>query len=164
MRGLVLLLPLLALSACGGGGRQEAVNTLQHRLHVQLADAARAGLVVEQDMPDGARVIFPQTPAPLTHDPRTDMIEALIDPGLLHLAVTAPAGLPPEEAAQRVQAWEGYFYHLPIAQTLEPLPQRPPVATPAPVPGAMAVTIAVVCTNRYGHVSYGDGEQVDHCF
>ncbi|WP_158931139.1 hypothetical protein [Acidisphaera sp. S103] len=156
MRQLVAGIGLLLLAACGRTDQQKSVDLLQQRLHTRMADAVSAGAATIQDLPDGAIVTFPDgRPAA---DPRTDLVEALLDPGLLRIGIVAPAGLPPYAADRRVQAWEADFRRTPIGPAL-----RPPSVMPQPSPNGMTVSIQVVCPDR----SNGWGYDVSHspaCF
>lgn len=159
MRHISLLFGLLALGACGGNDQRQAVHLLQHRLRTQLVTSTEAGAVTIQNLPDGARIVFADAVRPMDPDPRTSMVEALLDPALLRIAIAAPAGLPPYEASRRVRDWQEAFTRMQLADTLQT-----PAATDVAAPLGMTVTIQVVCPNRANGWGYGDGTRRPACF
>ncbi len=159
MRHMTVMLGLLALGACAGGDKQQAVDLLQHRLHARLATATDAGAVTVQNLPDGARIVFADARRPIDPDPRTSMVAALLDPALLRIAVAAPPGLPPYEASRRVRDWTDAFTRMQLAGAMQT-----PAATEAAAPSGMTVTIQVVCPGRANGWGYGDGTRRPACF
>jgi hypothetical protein len=158
MRQLVVGIGLLLLAACGRTDQQKSVDLLHRRLHIQMADAVQAGAATIQDLPDGAVVTFPDGWPATAAGPRTDMVEALLDPDLLRIGVVPPAGLPPYAADRRVQAWEADFRRMPIGQALQP-----PSVMPQPAPNAMTVSIQVVCPDRSNGWGHSDGLRRPAC-
>jgi hypothetical protein len=158
MRQFIVGTGLLLLAACSGSDQQQSVDLLHQRLHAQMADAVKSGAATVQDLPDGAVVTFPDGRLAIADNPRTDMVEALLDPGLLRIGIVPPAGLPPYEADRRAQAWEADFRRLPIGQALQP-----PSVMPQPVPNAMTVAIQLVCPHRSHDWSYNEGLRRPGC-
>jgi hypothetical protein len=159
MRHMTVLLGLLALGACAGGDKRQAVDLLQHRLHAQLATDTDAGAVTVQNLPDGARIVFADAVRPIDPAPRISMVEALLDPALLRIAVAAPPGLPPDEASRRVRDWTDAFTSMQLADAMQT-----PAATEAAAPSGMTVTIQVVCPSRARGRDYGYGARRPACF
>ena len=161
MRQFVAGIGLLLLAACGPTGQQRTVALLHQRLHARMAGAMQTGAATVQDLPDGALVSFPERRFVTAGDPRIDMVEAMLDPSLLRIAVVPPSNLPPYEAAQRVQAWTTEFSRMQIGPAL-----RPPSITPSPVPYSTTVVIQVVCPAREGSMwnyHHGEGEKRPGC-
>jgi hypothetical protein len=159
MRQFVVGMGLLLLAACGRTDQQKSVDLLQQRLHIRMADDVQAGTATIQNLPDGAVVTIADRRPAIAGNPRTDMVEALLDPDLLRIGIVPPAGLPPYEADRRAQAWEGDFRRLSIGQAL-----RPPSVMPLPVPNGMTVSIQVVCPDRSNDWNYNLGPRRPACF
>lgn len=158
-RHLALGAGLLVLAACGRTDQRKAVDLLHQRLHTQLADAVQARSVTVEDRRDGAVVTFPDAAPDTGPDPRTAMVEALLDPALLRIGIAAPAGLPPYEADRRVQAWANDFSRMQIGSALQP-----PATMPQPAPNGMTVAIQVVCPDRPNGWGIGAGRRDPACF
>jgi hypothetical protein len=159
MRQLVVGMGLLLLAGCGSTHQQKSVDLLQQRLHTQMAGAVQTGAATIQDLPDGAVVTFPDGQRAIATSPRTDMVEALLDPDLLRIGIVPSAGLPPYEADRRAQAWEADFRRMSIGQALQP-----PSVMPQPAPNGMTVSIQVVCPDRSNGWNYNLGPRRPACY
>ena len=160
MRQFAAGLGVLLLAACGQTGQQQTVDLLHQRLHTQMAGDVQAGAATVRDLPDGALVTFPQRRFATTSDPRTDMVEALIDPALLRIGIVPPSNLPPYEADRQVQTWTADFSRVQIGQAL-----RPPSIMPQAEPYSTTVAIQVVCPRHgNGNWGYGDGKSRPGCY
>ena len=87
---------LLTLACCGPSPQQRTTRLLDDRMQTELASEIKAGRAVVQQLPDGARVtlldrsLFPNGPKALDDqvpDIRADVIQALLDPSLMRVAV-----------------------------------------------------------------------------
>jgi hypothetical protein len=159
MRQFIVGMGLLLLAGCGGSDPQKSVDLLQQRLHVRMADDVQTGAATIQDLPDGAVVTFPDGRLPgFATTARTDMVEALLDPGLLRIGIVPSAGLPPYEADRRARAWDADFRRLPIGQALQS-----PAAVAQPAANGMMVSIHVVCPDRSNGANYDLGPRRPGC-
>jgi hypothetical protein len=157
MRQTALLFGLLLLAACGPSDQQKTVYLQQQRLHALLADEEQAGAVTVQNQPDGAEVVFPDATQHRYPDAPTNMVQSLIDPSLLRIGIAAPAGLSPYQTIGRTQAWIDGLKDMQVGDAeLGPPPQA--------VPGAMAVTLQVICPHRHDGAGYGDGTRKPACY
>ena len=158
VRASIALLPALFVAACGSA-RHRTARLLDQRLEASLAADVAAGTAVVQRLPDGARVTllsptsFPNRP--LTQDDKStdigaSVIEGLLDPRLMRVAIADTTTLPDEQRQIRVQNVETYFADFGLADTL----QAPP-ANAAPGPAGLTISVAVYCP-KY------DGEAGDH--
>ena len=169
----VLLGPLLALTACASD-HQRAVRRLDDRLQADLAQDITAGNVALQKVPNGAQVVLlhpalgpANGPAVLDqqHDPRANIVEALLDPRLMQIQVSDASTLPDDQRASRIAYVTDYLTSFGLAPTL--LPAVLPAATrsrePTAPPG-LALTISVHCppTDPF-FVGYGSGRSNPVC-
>jgi hypothetical protein len=153
MRAIAVGLGMLLLAGCTGPSpRQQTVGLLQHRLHMRMADAVRAGVATVQDRPDGAVVVIADRSHVTGIDPHTDMIEALIEPALLRAAIVPPA----YGSAGRMQAWQADFDRLGV---------RSAQVMPPPAQNGVTVALLVVCPH-YGNLTWGytNGERRPSCY
>ena len=152
-RKALLLSPLLVLTACTtiswpidwlGRSAQEDLND---RMQSALAPDIVAGRVTLQHLPDGASVtladqtLFAADGKDLNdagRDVLTAVIQSLVDPNLLHIAVAEPAMTPATMQAARVQIVTHYLERAGLGPTLVP-----PGAAPATAHG-LTITVLVV--------------------
>lgn len=159
MRWFTMGIGMSLLAGCGPSPQQQTVDLLHQRLHTQMAGPVQSGSATVRDLPDGAVVTFPERRFAAVADPRSDMVEALLDPALLRIGIVPPSNLPPYEADRRVQAWTADFNRMQIGQTLQP-----PSIMPPPAPYSTTVAIQVVCPH-HGNDTWGytDGARQPGC-
>jgi hypothetical protein len=164
MRWFAMGMGLSLLAGCGPNPQQRTVDLLHQRLHRQMAGPVQAGYATVQDLPDGAVVTFPERRFAAVADPRVNLVEALLDPALLRIAIAPPSNLPPYEADRRVQAWRADFTRMQIGQALQPPSVTPPV-TPLAAPYSMTVAIQVVCPDHGNNTwGYTNGARQPGCY
>jgi hypothetical protein len=85
------------------------------------------------------------------------MVEGLLDPALMRLAIADTSDLPPDRKAERIDRLVRYLRGYQLDDTLQPgAPQ------PAGQPQGLAVTIQVVCPHRGGW-GYDSGKRKPDC-
>jgi hypothetical protein len=172
-RLVVLLIPLL-LVACGPSGQQRTAQLLDQRLQFQLAHDIAGGTAVLQPLSDGARVTFLTTSSFANDnnamtgeypDIRANVIEALLDPNLMQIAVADTTGLPEVQRNQRVQNVSQYFVANGLGSTLQPVVPMP-AAVPdliAAGPAGLTITISVRCPVPHDGAGYDTGQSKPMC-
>lgn len=160
---------LLGLAACGSV-EQDTTTVLNQRLQERLGNDITTNRVALQRLSDGARVTFldaSSSPGSLpVSDPnegstRASMIEALLDPALMRVALTDTSNLPQDTKNQRVGDLTRYFQSMLLGAILHP--EDVSVAQPAVRPG-VAVDIHVICPHRHDGIGYDSGERKPDCF
>ncbi len=149
-----LLAPLLLLAACGDNGLSRTTERLNDRLQARLAPDIAAGTAALQPLPNGARVTllgnseFPDqvdAQAGRYREVRASVIEGLLDPSLVHIAVADTSGLTVAQREARVHNVTQYFKDNGLALTLLPEDQAPAIQpAPSAAPGPQGLTITVV--------------------
>jgi hypothetical protein len=167
-RGAVLLIPLILLAACASG-QQQTTRLLQQRLQVSLAPDVAGGRASVQTLPDGALVTllepssFPNDKKALDDatkpDVRANVIQGLLDPSLMRVAVADTSTLPAYRRDTRVANVAQYFTLNGLGGVLVPAGAAPPATGPA----GLAITIVVQCPPRNGRTGYGDGTSKPVC-
>ena len=160
------LLSAIFLAACGSA-RHRTARLLDQRLEASLAADVAAGTAVVQQLPDGARVtllsqsLFPNSPLALD-DKKTDIgasvIEGLLDPRLMRVAVADTTTLPEEQRQIRVQNVEKYFAEFGLADTL-----RASSSDAAPAPAGLTISVGVYCPEYDGQAGDGSGPSNPVC-
>jgi hypothetical protein len=146
-----LLIPLLFLGACDHGVSR-TTDLLNDRLQARLAPDITAGTAAIQPLPNGALVTllgasqFPNnidTLADKHREVRASVIEGLLDPSLIHIAVADTSTLPANQREARVRNVIEYFKANGLA-----LSMLPEAATPAPAataPQGVTLTVLLDC-------------------
>jgi hypothetical protein len=173
--GVVLLFPLLLLTACGRPSPlQRTTWLLDYRLETQLAPDIAAGDVMLQPLPDGARVTllgpaqFPngrQRIAGDGYDVRASVIEGMLDPSLMRVAVADTTGLPENQREARVRNVRQYFETSGLGSVLQPAEPLQAVAPGSAglVPAGLTLTISLQCPLRHRPAGYGSGQADPAC-
>lgn len=168
-RLLAVLAPVALLAACASPEHSTA-RLLDQRLQAQLAADIAANRVTVQPLPQGARVTFLGTSAtpgglasslPDEGSSRSSVIEALLDPTLMRVAVDDTAPVTADQRAAQVASIRQYFQENALGSLLLPDPQ-PQLLPPGP-PG-VALTISVVCPHRNDGAGYDTGKDKPACF
>ncbi len=168
----VLLCPALLLFACGSTRQQRTARLLEHRLEDRLAPDIAAGRAVLQPIPGGARVTLLGASAAPNGKPAADdksfasrasVVEGLLDPSLMRIAVTDTTTLPDSQREQRVRDVRHYFEDFGLGATLEP-DSAIEVAQAGAVPAGLTITIGVVCPYRHDGAGYGSGRVKPACY
>jgi hypothetical protein len=153
-RAIIAILPAIFLVACSSSQHRTA-RLLDQRLEARLAADVVAGRAVVQQLPDGARVTllspasFPNGPMALDDsnpDIRASVIEGLLDPRLMRIAVADTTTLPDEQRQTRIRNIETYFADFGLADT------APGTGT---APAGLTITVGVQCPKPYGPTDYG---------
>jgi hypothetical protein len=158
VRLAILLSPLLAATACtslpwpinwlGHAPRED----LDSRLQMELAPELAAGRVSLRHTSDGTSVtfadqaVFAPGGADLNetgHAALTSVIQALIDPNLLHIEVAEATTTPASLQAARVQTVTGSFDHAGLAAAAQPPVAAPPMPANTPVEG-LTITVRLI--------------------
>jgi len=154
-RRAMLLAPLLLLAACSSDhGLRRSAALLNDRLKVTMAPDIAGGTAAVQPLSNGALVTllgnsdFPNTVdarADRFRDVRASVIEGLLDPSLIRVAVADTSPLPTYQRETRVRNVNQYFQDNGLSLTL--VPDGPPPALPAgsTVPPGLGISIALVC-------------------
>jgi hypothetical protein len=168
----VSLGPLLLIAACcGPSPQQRTTRLLDDRMRTQLASEIKAGRAAVQQLPDGARVtlldqsLFPNGPKALDDqvpDVRADVIEGLLDPSLMRVAVADTSSLPADQRDTRIRNVEGYFTANGLESVLVPAGASPPAPGPSGPPG-LTITVAVQCPPSSHYIGYRDGTPMPVC-
>jgi hypothetical protein len=150
-----LFAPLLLLAACGDHGLSRTTELLNDRLHATLAPDVATGHAALQPLPNGALVTLlgnsdfrDQVDAKDARyrEVRASLIQGLLDPSLVRIAVADTSGLTAEQRATRVHNVIQYFKDNGLALSLVPEGQAPVVpAGAAPVPQGVAITLLLEC-------------------
>ena len=131
----ILLGSLLLTAGCSCGSPTQDLNA---RLQARLAPQLATNQAALQQLPDGSQVLlidqslFTVGDAQLTDQGQyilASVIEALIDPRLLRIAIADQPGTSAYLQSARIQAVNQYFTDYGLAGTLQP-PSAPVVATP----------------------------------
>jgi hypothetical protein len=166
----VLFPALLLLSACGQTGlfpweaavtRREQVTArvLNQRLQIRLAGDIAAGRAAVAPVPGGMAVSSPDEGSV-----RSSLVEALLDPALMQVAVSDTTNLPETQKQIRIASLRDYFGAFGLGPTL--LPNDSPDAVPpvAGTPPGLTVRIAVQCPDRDYSIGYGTGQKRAGCY
>lgn len=149
-----LIAPLLLLAACGNNGQSRTTELLNDRLHATLAPDIAAGQAALKPLPNGALVTllgnsdFPDQVDSQTNryrEVRASVIQGLLDPSLVHIAVADTSGLPVEQRTTRVHNVTQYFKDNGLALSLVPDGQAPAVPAGAAVPQGVTITLVLDC-------------------
>jgi hypothetical protein len=166
-RRAVLLIPLISLAACGSG-QQQTTQLLDQRLRMELATDVATGRALVEQVAGGDRVTL-LGPAMFTNDKRAlddqtpdvraNVIEALLDPSLMHVQVTDISPLPAYQRDTRVANVQRYFTANGLGGVLVPADAAPAAAGPA----GLVLMINVQCPPPNGSIGYGDGKSRPVC-
>nr|WP_294514024.1 hypothetical protein [uncultured Rhodopila sp.] len=153
-----LLLPLLLLGACSWDhGQHRATELLNDRLQARLAPDIAAGSAALQPTQNGAVVTllgnseFTEKVDAQTgtyREVRASVVQGLLDPSLIHIAVADTSGLTAEQRATRVHNVTQYFKDNGLTLSLLPEGQAPVVpsgAAAAPAPQGVTITLLLDC-------------------
>jgi hypothetical protein len=164
----VLFSPLLLVVGCGSSGQQQTTQLLNYRLLVELAPAIALGDAVLQPLPDGSRVTllgasrFPRDVR--ASDNRggaipASVVEALLDPRLMRIAVADTTTLPDDQRADRVRDAQQYFAAYGLGSTLQPAApsQAMPPGPAGAAPAGLVLTISVRCPPGHDPFAVSNG-------
>ena len=168
-RRLVFLLsPLLLAAGCSPSGQQQTTQLLNYRLLVQLAPSIALGDVsaaaIARWCPGHApgRVAVPDRRA----GPRQQrqpyparVVEGLLDPRLMRIAVADTSALPDDQRVDRVQGARRYFVAYGLGSTLRPTApfQATPPGPAGTVPAGLVLTISVQCPPGRDPFAFANG-------
>ncbi len=161
-RASIAILPAIFLVACSSSQHRTA-RLLDQRLEARLAADVVAGRAVVRQLPDGARVTllspssFPNGPMALDDknpDIRASIIEGLLDPRLMRIAVADTTTLPDEQRQIRVRNIEAYFADFGLADTVQEPPPDTAPGTDTALAG-LSITVGVQCPKPEGGTGYG---------
>jgi hypothetical protein len=144
---------LLAVAACGPAyQRSRIAQNLDDRLNARLAPYVAADRVSLQRVDDSMRVTLSEQPlfvsgrAELSVDGigvMTGVMQALVDPRLLHIDITgAPASL----QAARVTAVQQYFTEANVPVTIQPAGAAPAAEAAGAAAGGPVIIVTVVAS------------------
>ena len=162
--------PMLLLGACTSD-QQASVNMLNWRLQTSLKPELADGRAVVQPTADGAVVtLLDGTKLPddegamdnRERDPRASIIEGLLTPEIIQLAVTDTGNSPEPERQKRVDSFVRYLQEFRLSPSLQAA-SATPVALPPDAPAGLAVAIRVVCPPRTIWPGYGQGQSDPSC-
>jgi hypothetical protein len=144
----VALGSVLSIAACGSWwGPPDTAQDLGDRLQARLAPDIAAGRVALDRLPDGARVtladqtLFASGGTALGGAGQTvltGVIQGLIDPSLLRIAITDSAAAQGDGQGAQTQAVTQYFDEYGLGRTLQP------PGTGDASPQGLAITIRIV--------------------
>jgi hypothetical protein len=164
----VLLGPFLLVAGCSTSGQQQTTQLLNHRLLFELAPAIALGDAVLQPLPDGARVTLLGT-SRFPRDVRASdsrggaipasVVEALLDPRLMRIAVADTTTLPDDQRVDRVSDARQYFAAYGLGSTLRPAApsQAMPPGSAGAVPAGLVLTISVQCPPGHDPIALSNG-------
>jgi hypothetical protein len=183
-RLFVLFPALLLLSACGQTGlfpwesavirrEQLTARMLNQRLQIRLAGDIAAGRAAVAPLPEGAQVTLIDTApvpgglavsSPDEGSVRASLVEALLDPALMQVAVSDATSLPDAQKQARIASLRDYFQSYGLGPTLLPNDSPDAVPTIAGTPPGLTVRIAVLCPDRDYSIGYGTGQKRAGCY
>jgi hypothetical protein len=164
----VVLAPVLLLAACASS-QQRTVNLLERRLEARLQPDIAAGRATVQPMPGASRVTLLDDSRFSTGtmalddkypDPRSNVIEGMLDPSLMQVQITDTSNLPEEQRDERVRNVAAYF----AANGLGAVLSTADPASPAASPAGLAITIGVMCPSNTDSYGYGSGRSTPACY
>ncbi len=171
----LLLIPLL-LAACGASsGMHRSTEVLQDRLATRLRPEVAGGQVALTRTSDGAQVtlvdptLVPPNGQPLDTRSRfvlASVIQGLLDPSLLQIAVLDPAPLPVDPDGGRVRSVTGFLQDFDLGPSLRPAVAMQPVATGpggAPAPTGLTIAISLHCPNPAPALGWGYEQSYPTC-
>ncbi len=170
IRRLAVLLGVISVAGCGASGQRGVVGSLDDRMQARLAADIAAHQAVLQPLPDGARVtllgssMFPtgvKTLADHPPDVRANVIEGLLDPALMRVAVSDTSAASADQREQRIRNVSQYFVENGLGSTL--VDGGADVLPAGSGPGGLTITITVQCPERHGGPGYGDGKSNPSC-
>ena len=170
LRRLVLLSPLVLLTACGSFGHHKTARRLDDRLQARLAPDIAAGSAVIQALPNGAQVTllgpseFPVNEQALDNqqrDVRANVVEGLLDPSLMQVQFVDTAALPEYQRDIRVRNMAQYFRANGLGSTLQDAP--PPQAAQPGAPAGLTIDVTLRCPPERGGAGYGNGKSKPVC-
>jgi hypothetical protein len=148
-RRVAVLGSLLLVAACSCGNN--SVANLDERLQLRLAPDIAAGRAGLEQLPDGARVTFPeQTLFPLGRTELDDrgrfvlasFIQGLLDPAILRIDVAEPTTSTSYIQGARARAVRDYFVDYGLGPSL--VPAAAPAGSTDSAPQNLAITVSVI--------------------
>jgi hypothetical protein len=146
-----LLVPLILLAACGDHGVGQTTELLNDRLQARLAPDIAAGQAVLQRLPSGAVVTLlgdsdfadkVDAQADRYREVRASVVQGLLDPSLVRIAVADTSGLTAQRRAIRLHNVTQYFKDNGLALSL--VPEGQALAVPAGAATQQGVTITLL--------------------
>ena len=174
-RFAALFCPLLLVAACGRpSDEQRATALLDYRLQDRLASDIAAGNAAVQPLPNGAQVTllgaaqFPpaaQMQDATGHDVRANVIEALLDPRLIHIQVADTSALPDYQRDARVRDMRQYLAEYGLGSTLQPAAaiQPAPAVAAGAAPAGLTIAISVECPDHYARLNSASDQANPYC-
>jgi hypothetical protein len=168
----LLLIPFLLAACSSDHGLNRATRLLNDRLQVTMAPDIAAGAATVQPLSNGALVTllgpsdFANTVdarADRRRDVRAGVVEALLDPSLVNVAVADTSTLPPYQRETRVRNMYQYFQDNGLALTLVPGGPPPAPVAGTPVPQGVAISITLDCPAHAQRGTWGYGPVLPSC-
>jgi len=171
-----LLAPLILLGACSSDhGLHRTTQLLNNRLQTLMAPDIASGAASVQPLPDGAQVtllgnsLFPNTVEALAdrdREVRASVIQGLLDPSLLTIAVADTSTLSPQLREVRVRNVNTYFQDNGLGLSLLPnaLPPVPPPGSAAAAAQGLTITILLDCPAHRQPGNWGTGPTIPSCY
>jgi len=173
-RHILFLAPLFLLTACGSDhGLHRSARELNDRLRVTMAPDIAAGNATVQPLSNGALVTllggseFPDSldaKADRYRDVRASVIQGLLDPSLVRIAVADTAPLPAYRRDIRVQNVNQYFQDNGLGLTLLPPTPAPVLPSGATVPPGLGIAITLDCPEHPQRGNWGRWPTLPSCY
>ncbi len=158
LRLALTLSPMLLIVGCASSsGIGCTAQVLENRMQTQLKSDIAAGRVTLEKLPDGTRVtiaeqsLYPNGKTELDDTGRsvlTNVIEALLEPALLQIAVADSPATPAGLQASHVDSVTQYFKDAGLEAVLQPAapPQETPAEAAGTIPQGLTITVKVIAS------------------
>ena len=152
------LSPMLLIVGCASSsGIGRTAQVLENRMQIQLRSDIAAGRVTLEPLPDGTRVtiaeqsLYPTGQTELDDTGRsvlTNVIQALLNPALLQIAVADSPATPVGLQGPRVESVTQYFKDAGLEPALQPAapPQETPAEPAGTAPQGLTITVKVIAS------------------
>jgi hypothetical protein len=91
------------------------------------------------------------------------VIEGLLDPSLMRVAVADSSSLPADQRDTRIRNVEDYFTANGLGFVLVPAEASPPAPGPSGPPPGLTITVGVQCPPTGHYIGYRDGTAMPVC-
>lgn len=168
----LLLIPFLLAACSFDHGLRRTTRLLNDRLQATMAPDIASGAATVQPLSNGALVTllgnadFANTVdarADRRRDVRASVIQGLLDPSLIRVAVADTSTLPVYQREARVQNVYQYFEDNGLALTLVPDGSPPARPAGAPRPQGVAIRITLDCPANASRGTWGVGPVLPSC-